>query len=117
GHHLVARQGGFGAAQAEGDALGRNRLDRAVDDIAFALDVFLVLAFALRFADALEDDLFGGLGGDAAEVGRGGLDRDHIAELRAGIYQAGIFQVDFGVLLLDFIDDFFFSVDFDAAGG
>ena len=44
-------------------------LDDAGDDVALAAGVLLVLHLPLRFADALEDDLLGRLGGDAAEVG------------------------------------------------
>ena len=46
-------------------------LDDPGDDVALAPGVLLVLHLPLRLADALEDDLLGGLGGDAAEVGRG----------------------------------------------
>jgi hypothetical protein len=117
GHHLVARQGGLGAAQAQGDALRRNRLHRAVDDIAFALNVFLILAFALRLADALEDDLLGRLGGNPAEVGWGRLHRHHVPELGARVNLAGVLQVNLGVHLLDFVHHFFFGKDLDPAGG
>ena len=45
------------------------------DDVADAVDVLLVHHLALGLADPLQDHLLGGLGGDAAEVVRGDVDR------------------------------------------
>ena len=68
GDLLGLRQQGLDLAQVEQGVAVVALLDDAGDDVAFAAGVLLVLEVALRFADALEDDLLGGLGSDPPEV-------------------------------------------------
>ena len=65
---LALRQQGFDAAQVDERVALIALLHDAGDDVADAVDVFVVHEVALGFADALQDDLLGRLGGDAAEV-------------------------------------------------
>jgi len=59
----------LGALVEFDDGLARfDTLDGADDDLAFLAAVLVVDLVALGFAEALEDDLLGGLGGDAAGV-------------------------------------------------
>ena len=55
-------------------------LDDAGDDFAGAVLEFLILALALGVADLLEDDLLGGLRGDAAELDRRQRIDDEVAD-------------------------------------
>ena len=68
-HLLGLRQQRLDLAEVEQRVAGVGLLDDAGDDVALAARVLLVLHLPLRLADALEDDLLGGLRGDAAEVG------------------------------------------------
>ena len=68
GHLLRLRQEGLDLAEVEQRVAVVALLDDAGDDVTLAARVLLVLAVALGLADALGDDLAGGLGGDAAEV-------------------------------------------------
>ena len=58
--------------------------------------VVLVHGAPLGLPDALDDDLLGGLGGDAAEGGYLHRDADHISQLRAGIHVPGGVQGHLG---------------------
>ena len=68
GHLLGLGQQGLDLAEVEQRVAVVALLDDAGDDVALAAGVLLVLQVALGLADALEDDLLGRLGGDAAEV-------------------------------------------------
>ena len=64
---LVAADNAFGAAEVDDDMAELDALDDAGDDLAGAVLEFLILPLALGVADLLEDDLLGGLGGNATE--------------------------------------------------
>ncbi len=64
---LAFGQTGFGLAEIDHQIETFDALDGGVDEFADAVGVFAINGFALGFADLLKDDLFGGLGGDAAE--------------------------------------------------
>ena len=68
GDLLGLGQQGLDLAEVEQGVAVVALLDDAGDDVALAAGVLLVLEVALGLADALEDDLLGRLGGDAAEV-------------------------------------------------
>src|ERR1700730_12963763 len=68
GHLFGLRQERLDVAEAEERVAVVALLDHAGDDVALAAGVLLVLLVALGLADALQDDLLGGLRGDAAEV-------------------------------------------------
>src|SRR5262249_40713079 len=67
---LVAADDRLAAAEVDDDVAVLDALDRAVDDLADAVLVFLVLAVALGLAYLLHDHLLGRLRGDAAEIHR-----------------------------------------------
>ena len=68
GDLLGLGQQGLHLAQVEQGVAVVGLLDDAGDDVAFLAGVLLVLLVPLDLANALEDDLLGRLGGDAAEV-------------------------------------------------
>ena len=80
---LVAADDALGAAEVDDDVAELDALDDAGDDLAGAVLELLVLALALGVADLLEDDLLGGLRGDAAELDRRQRIDDEVAELGA----------------------------------
>ena len=65
---------------------------------------------ALGLADALDDDLLGGLGGDTAEVLGFDLFVDQIAELHVGIDAPGGLDLDLGGGNVDLVYDFLLGV-------
>src|SRR3546814_10166736 len=73
----------LGAAEIDDDMAELDALDDAGDDLAGAVLEFLILPLALGVADLLEDDLLGGLGGDAAELDRRQRIDDEVADLGA----------------------------------
>src|SRR5690606_5149517 len=78
---VLAAHVALAAAEVDRDVAVFHALDDARDDFARAVLVFLEHALALGVADLLEDDLLGGLGGDAAEIQRRQLVDDETAEL------------------------------------
>src|SRR3546814_7947959 len=78
---LVAAHDRLGAAEIDGDIAVFDALDQAVDDLADAILVFVVLPLALGLAHLLHDDLLGGLSGDAAEIDR--RSEEHTSELQS----------------------------------
>src|SRR5579872_4971763 len=67
---LVAAQDSLGAAQIDDDVAELDALDQAVDDFADAVLEFVELTLTFGVAHLLNDDLFRGLGRDAAEIDR-----------------------------------------------
>src|SRR5262249_29660860 len=66
--HLIAhRQHRLGAAQVDDDVAALEPPHDAGDQLALAILVLVEDVLALRLAHALQNDLLGGLGGDAAE--------------------------------------------------
>ena len=88
---LLARQDRLDAADLDDDVALLEALDDAVDDFADALVVFGEDVLALGLADLLEDDLLGGLRGDAAQ---------DVGALRELDLVAGL---DLGVLAVDLL--------------
>ena len=78
---LVAAHDAFAAAEVDDDVAVLDALDLAVDDLADAVLVLVVLAVALGLAHLLDDDLLGRLGGDAAEIHRRQRLGDEVADL------------------------------------
>ena len=76
----VAADDALGAAEIDDDVAELDALDDAGDDLAGAVLELLILALALGIADLLEDDLLGGLGGDAAEFDRRQRIDDEVAD-------------------------------------
>ena len=77
GHLLGLGQQGLDLAEVEQGVAVVALLDDAGHDVALAPGVLLVLQVPLGLADALQDDLLGRLGGDAAEVVRGVVPLPH----------------------------------------
>src|SRR6266511_2725777 len=68
--HFVAAHDRLAAAEIDDHVAVFHALDDAVDDVADAVLVFLILAVALGLAHLLHDHLLGRLGGDAAVLER-----------------------------------------------
>jgi len=117
GNLVLAGHDRFGSAQADGQRAVADALHCAGDQVALTLHEFVVQGVALGFADALQNNLFGGLCGDAPE-GDAGLHRHHhrIAKLGIGHVLARHVQRHFGRIRLDRLDDFLFKVDVGLAG-
>jgi hypothetical protein len=82
---LVAADHALGAAEVDDHVAELDALDDAGDDLADAVLELLMLALALGVAHLLEDDLLGGLGGDAAELDRRQRIDDVVADRGAGL--------------------------------
>src|SRR6185503_16197540 len=67
---LVAAHDALATAQVDDDVAVFDALDAAVDDLAGAVLVLVVLALALGFANLVHDDLAGHLGLHAADLER-----------------------------------------------
>ena len=99
--HLVAADDALAAAEVDDDVAVLDALDHAVDDLADAVLVLVVLAVALGLAHLLDDDLLGRLRGDAAEVeGRQRLG-DGVADLRRRVALARLGERDLARVVLD----------------
>ena len=122
GSYGLARQGfvaahqTFGAAEVDGDVAELVALDDAVDDLADAVLVLLVLAAAFGVAHALHDHLLCCLGRDPAKIDRRQLVDQFVPELGLGLAQAGVIRRDLGELVLHRIGDRQIAAQFDLAG-
>ena len=70
---LTTRQQCLHAPQVNGDSPLTHVLNSAVNDLSFTLSVGIVQHIPLCLSDALQDDLLGGLRGDAPKVIGGSL--------------------------------------------
>ena len=80
-HLLGTRHNGFGAIDLDDYRACLDALDDTVDDLALALGELVEDQPPLGIAQLLHHHLLGGLGGDAAELGR----RDILVDLIAGL--------------------------------
>ena len=71
----------LGAAEVDDDVAALEAAHDAGDELALAVLVLVEDVLALGLADALEDDLLGGLRGDAAERLPGPVQVEQVAEL------------------------------------
>ena len=90
--HLVAPHDRLAAAEIDDDVAVFDALDDAVDDVADAILVFLVLPVALGLAHLLHDHLLGRLRGDAAVFERRQRVGDDVADLRRRIAPLGVLE-------------------------
>ena len=92
-------------ADVEDDRPRLDPVDRAGDQLAFAVRELVEDLVALDLADALEDDLLGGLGADATEdVAVELLGLDEVAGLGVGLGPAGLVDGELGQRVLDLVD-------------
>ena len=77
GNLLLANQIGFRSAQAQRYLLRIDALHGTRDQVTLAVDELIVQGVSFGFTDFLQDDLFGGLGGDASKTLGGMLDLHH----------------------------------------
>ena len=114
---LVAADDRLAAAEVDDDVAVLDALDRAVDDLADAVLVLVVLAVALGLAHLLHDHLLGRLRGDAAEIHRRQRLGDEVADLGVGVALAGRRQRDLARAVLDVLDDLHQPLQLHLAGG
>lgn len=105
------RQDRFGFPEIDIDALIFDTLDDSCNDVIHAVGKFIIDDIAFGFTQALNHDLFGGLSGDAAEVGRCDIDVDDVADFIAGIDEPCLIKRNFDVFIFDVIDDGLGSLD------
>src|SRR5262249_7857437 len=92
--HLVAHgQEGLGPAQVDDDVAALEPPDDPRDELALPVLVLIEDVVALRLAYALQDDLLGGLGGDATEPLPGPVQLEELAVL-------GVLLLGPGLILL-----------------
>jgi hypothetical protein len=103
---LVAADDALGAAEVDDDVAELDALDDAGDDLADAVLELLILALALGVADLLEDDLLGGLGGDAAELDRRQRIDDEVADHGAWLQLLRVLEAHLLEIILDLLDHF-----------
>ena len=100
---LAAGHAGLGLAEVEDDVLQLEALDGGVQDFADAVRVLIENGVALGFADLLEDDLLGHLGGDAAEDVGGLVVADFAADFDLGRQRPRLFQSDLVERVFDLV--------------
>ncbi len=105
GDQFVAAQQSFGAAEFDHQVAVLGALDHAVDDFADAVLELVVLPLAFVFADALDDDLLGGLRGDAAEIDRRQRIDDEFADCLVWEQLGGVGLAHLGFFVFDRVDD------------
>ena len=105
GDQFVAPQQRLGAAEFDHQVAVLGALDHAVDDFADAVLELVVLPLAFVLADALDDDLLGGLGGDAAEIDRRQRIDDKLADCLVGEQLGRVGLAHLGFFVLDRLDD------------
>ena len=103
---LVAADNGFATAQIDDHIAIFDALDGAVDDLADAVEIFVIHALALGIAHLLHDHLLGRLGGDAPEFDRRQRLGQEVADLGGRVLGQRLLQRDLAAGLLDFFDDF-----------
>ena len=104
-------------ADVEDDRARFDTVDGARDQLALAARELVEDLVALDLADALQDDLLGGLRADAPEhVAVELLGLDHVARLGVGVVLAGVVDRDLRQLVLDLLDDEARTEDADPTG-
>ena len=104
-------------AQPDGDVLAADALHRAVDELAFAAGEILEEVFALGFTHLLQQDLLGGLRGNAAETLGCAVDHDQIAQFRVDMpFLSGGGQSHLGAIIDHVFHNFFLGEDRRIAG-
>ena len=116
---LALGHAGFGFAEVEDDIHGLEALDGGVEDLAGAVVVLVEDGVALGFADFLEDDLLGHLGGDAAERSGVFVETEFTADFDLRGEFAGLFERHLIDVVLDLVgafDDSLEDIGADLAG-
>ena len=93
------------AAEIDHDVAILDPLDRAVDDVADAVLVDIILLVALSLADLLHQHLLGRLGGDAPVVERGQGFGDPVADLGRRVLLLRLGERHLRRFVLDLVDD------------
>jgi len=115
---FLAGQNGFGAAKVDNPAAFVAALHDAGNNFAHAVLVFGVDDFLFRVAHALNDDLLGGLGGNAAQIFHLDAEAHFVVHLHGRIVGArlGKFYLRVGVGHVVIGHDDFELVDLNVAG-
>ena len=92
---FLVGENGFGGAEFDHDVAALGATDGASDDVANLVLILLEDLVLLDLAEALVEQLLGGLGGDATEVGHVDGLADFLSDLDAGLDERGSDRVDF----------------------
>src|SRR5262249_19082234 len=95
-NHLVPANYAFRAAKIHDDVAVFVALHGAVDDLADAILVFVVVALAFGLANLLYDDLLGILRGDATEIQRRKRLGDEVTDFGVLVAKLRVGQGDLG---------------------
>ena len=93
-----------GAAEIDDDVAVFDALDLAVDDVADAVLVDVILLVALGLADLLHQHLLRGLRGNAAVIERRQRLGDPVADARRGVLLVRLGKRDLRRVVLDLVD-------------
>ena len=113
---LVAADDGLATTEIDDDVAVFDTLHGAVDDLADAVLVFVELAVTLGLAHFLNNDLFRGLGCNAAEIHRRQLLGNEVADFGVGVALACRGQRDLAAVILDGVDHFHQPLQLHLAG-
>jgi len=105
GHLLALLQQRLCAAQLDIDLAVVHPLHDGGEDFIFLFDELVVDHAALGFADVLHDHLLRGLRCDSPEIPGRGAQLGQVADFIPGVDGAGLFEADFGLRVLDHLDD------------
>ena len=105
-HLFLARHRRFRAAKLQNHGATAYGLHSAMDDLAFAFRIFLVLRVAFSFLQLLQHQLLGGLGCNASKIGRRRINFYEIAKLRKRVKLAGDFERGFRAVVQYFFNNF-----------
>ena len=106
----------LGALEIDDDVAFFVAGDRSVQDFPDALSIFFTYLRFLCLAQALHDALFGGLGGDSAEIAGGHFPVDHITDIDIGHFPLYLGDGYLFVGIDDAFDDFQFGYGIDIPG-
>jgi len=104
GDAFTFRKYGFSSAQVDDQVASIEADNVTRQNIAFAVLVILKDLIPFGLADALEHCLFRRLRGDSAEIGRGDLHLDVVADLRIRCSLNRFVQGDLSMLVADVLD-------------
>ena len=103
---IIAPHNGLAAPQIKHNIAIFDPLDHAINDLANTVFKLFKLLFAFGFAHALNNNLLGGLCGDAAKLDRRQFVDNLVADLRLRIFTLGNSERYLGIVIFDKLDHF-----------
>lgn len=110
---FVGKERSLGRAQIDKDVAALDALDSSGNNIVFPIGILFVDHPSLCFADALDNDLFGILGSNAAKVLGRHFFFHNVPRLIARVQLERFVKADFGQGIFHFRYDIFLRIDVD----